>query len=71
MVRSPFFIFGVSLSRTLNPRPLVPKPSAPSLPGSRLATLLFSFGVFTLLYLGFVMQRYAIGEGRRREVGDA
>jgi len=25
-----------------------------------LATLLFSFGVFTLLYVGFVMQRYGL-----------
>jgi len=32
-----------------------------------LATLLWSFGVFTLLYVGFVMQRYALGEG----AGDA
>ena len=25
-----------------------------------LVTLLFSFGVFTLLYVGFVVQRYAL-----------
>ena len=25
-----------------------------------LVTLLFSFGVFTLLYVGFVIQRYAL-----------
>jgi hypothetical protein len=25
-----------------------------------LVTLLFSFGVFTILYIGFVMQTYAI-----------
>jgi len=53
----------VYLFRTLHPQPIVLKPSAPSLPGSMLATLLFSFVVFTLLYVGFVMQRYAIGEG--------
>ncbi len=71
LVLLPFIHLSVYLFRTLHPQPIVLKPSAPSLPGSMLATLLFSFGVFTLLYLGFVMQRYAIGEGRRREVGDA
>jgi hypothetical protein len=43
--------------------PIVLKPSAPSLPPEMLVTLLLSFGVFTLLYVGFVMQRYALGEG--------
>ncbi len=51
-----------SADRTLHPQPIVLKPSAPSLPGVMLVTLLYSFGVFTLLYIGFVMQRYAIGE---------
>ena len=64
LVLLPFIHLSVYLFRTLHPQPIVLKPSAPSLPGSMLATLLFSFGVFTLLYLGFVMQRYAIGEGR-------
>jgi hypothetical protein len=36
------------------------KPSAPALPGVMLVTLLFSFGVFTILYIGFVMQTYAL-----------
>jgi len=51
-----------------------------------LTTLLFSFGVFTLLYIGFVMQRYglsllreelaaeeraaAVARGRGRRGGD-
>ena len=60
-------VFGlISLAgewRTLHPQPIVLKPSAPSLPPVMLLTLLLSFGVFTLLYVGFVMQRYAIGEG--------
>ena len=38
------------------------KPSAPSVPPEMLITLLSSFAVFTLLYVGFVTQRYAIGE---------
>ena len=63
LVLLPFIHLSVYLFRTLHPQPIVLKPSAPSLPGSMLATLLFSFVVFTLLYLGFVMQRYAIGEG--------
>jgi len=46
--------------RTLHPMPIVLKPSEPSLPGSMLATLLFSVSVFTLLYVGFVTQRYAL-----------
>jgi len=59
--------------RTLHPTPIVLKPSPPSLPGSMLVTLLLSFGVFTLLYIGFVMQRYAVSLLREepREPGDA
>lgn len=67
MVLVPFIHLSVYLFRTLHPQPIVLKPSAPSLPGSMLVTLLFSFGTFTLLYLGFVMQRYAMGE--RTHVG--
>ena len=58
----PFIHLSVYLFRTLHPQPIVLKPSAPSLPGVMLVTLLYSFGVFTLLYIGFVMQRYAVGE---------
>jgi hypothetical protein len=36
------------------------KASSPSLPGVMLVTLLTSIGVFSALYIGFVMQRYAI-----------
>jgi heme exporter protein C len=62
LVLLPFIHLSVYLFRTLHPMPIVLKPSKPSLPGSMLATLLLSFGVFTLLYVGFVMQRYAIGD---------
>jgi heme exporter protein C len=58
----PFIHLSVYLFRTLHPQPIVLKPSAPSLPGMMLVTLLYSFGVFTLLYVGFVTQRYAVGE---------
>ncbi|MFN2571562.1 MAG: cytochrome c biogenesis protein CcsA [Gemmatimonadales bacterium] len=55
----PFIHFSVYLFRTLHPMPIVLKPSAPSLPASMLTTWLFSLAVFSLLYVGFVMQRYA------------
>jgi heme exporter protein C len=56
----PFIHFSVLMFRTLHPQPIVLKPSAPSLPGVMLVTLLLSFGVFTILYIGFVMQTYAL-----------
>ncbi|HKV70846.1 MAG TPA: cytochrome c biogenesis protein CcsA [Gemmatimonadales bacterium] len=59
----PFIHLTVYLFRTLHPQPIVLKPSAPSLPGDMLATLLFSFLTFTVLYVGFVTQRYAMGAG--------
>ena len=56
----PFIHFSVYMFRTLHPMPIILKPSTPSLPGSMLATWLLSLGVFTLLYVGFVVQRYAL-----------
>jgi heme exporter protein C len=61
LVLVPFIHLTVYLFRTLHPAPIVLKPSAPSLPGVMLVTLLSSVGVFTLLYVGFMMQRYALG----------
>jgi heme exporter protein C len=61
LVLLPFIHLSVYLFRTLHPQPIVLKPSAPSLPGTMLMTLLMSVGVFTLLYIGFVTQRYALG----------
>src|SRR5947208_10549827 len=60
LVLVPFIHLSTVMFRTLHPAPIVLKPSQPSLPGSMLITLLFSFGVFTLLYIGFVMQRYGL-----------
>jgi heme exporter protein C len=60
LVLLPFIHLSVYLFRTLHPMPIVLKPSAPSLPGTMLVTLLTSFLVFTVLYIGFVTQRYAI-----------
>lgn len=61
LILVPFIHMSVYLFRTLHPMPVVLKPGAPSLPGVMLATLLFSFGVFTLLYIGLFAQRYALG----------
>ena len=44
----PFIHLSVYLFRTLHPMPIVLKPSAPSLPGAMLTTLLMSFLSFTL-----------------------
>lgn len=60
LVLLPFIHLSVYLFRTLHPQPIILKPSAPSLPGSMLLTFFLSMGVFTLLYIGFVTQRYAI-----------
>jgi heme exporter protein C len=60
LVLLPFIHLSVYLFRTLHPQPIVLKPSAPSLPGPMLLTLLSSVAVFTMLYVGFVMQRYGI-----------
>lgn len=56
----PFVHLSVYLFRTLHPDPVLLKPSAPSMPGVMLRTLLVSIGVFTVLYLGFVITRYGI-----------
>ncbi|HET7038294.1 MAG TPA: cytochrome c biogenesis protein CcsA [Gemmatimonadales bacterium] len=74
LVLVPFIHLTVYLFRTLHPRPILLKPSAPSLPGVMLVTLMTSLGVFTLLYIGFLMQRYAVGllrELREEELAGA
>jgi len=60
LVLVPFIHMTVYLFRTLHPEPIVMKPSTPSLPGVMLTTLLSSMLVFTVLYIGFLMQRYAL-----------
>jgi heme exporter protein C len=59
-----FIHLSVYLFPTLHPQPIVLKPGKPSLPWEMLLTLLLSFGVFVILYVGFVMQRYAIAQRR-------
>jgi heme exporter protein C len=59
-----FVHMSVYLFPTLHPQPIVIRPGKPALPPEMLITLLVSFGVFLILYAGFVMQRYAIAEQR-------
>ena len=59
-----FVHMSVYLFPTLHPQPIVIRPGKPALPPAMLVTLLMSFGVFLILYAGFVMQRYAIAEQR-------
>jgi len=72
MCEVPFIHLSVYMFPTLHPMPIVLKPSAPSLPGTMLLTWLLSLGVFTLLYVGFVVQRYALSYLREQleAVGD-
>jgi len=60
MALVPFIHLSVYFFPTLHPQPIILKPSAPSLPSSMLVTGLYSVGVFGLLYVGFVTQRYAL-----------
>jgi len=60
LVLVPFIHLSVYLWRGLHPKPVVLKPSAPSLPPEMLRTLMIGFGAFFVLYLGFVILRYGI-----------
>lgn len=60
MCEVPFIHLSVYMFPTLHPMPIVLQPGRPKLPGAMLETWLFSLGVFTLLYVGFVVQRYAV-----------
>jgi len=56
----PFIHMTVYWFRTLHPSPVLLKPEAPSMPGVMLVTLLSAIGVVAVLYVGFLMQRYAV-----------
>jgi heme exporter protein C len=51
----------------LHPQPVVAKPEGPTLDGDMLTLLLTSLGVFTMLFLGLLLLRYAL-ETVRAEV---
>jgi heme exporter protein C len=68
----PFIHLSVYLFRTMHPRPIVLKPSAPSLPPEMLTTLLVCFAAFTLLFVALVRARYRLAvlrEGAALEAG--
>ena len=60
LVLVPFIHLSVYLFRTLHPRPVLLKPSAPSMPPEMLRALLSGMAAFTLLYIGFVVLRYGL-----------
>ena len=60
----PFIHLSVYLFATMHPKPIVGKPSAPSLPNEMLITLMFSLFAFTLLYFAFVRSRYRFAAER-------
>src|SRR3954465_14992633 len=60
----PFIHLSVYLFATMHPRPIVGKPSAPSLPSEMLLTLVVSLVSFTLLYFVFLRSRYALATER-------
>lgn len=63
----PFIHLSVYFFPTLHPQPIILKPSTPSLPSSMLVTWLYAVAAFTLLYVGFVMQRYALSLAREAQ----
>ena len=56
----PFIHLSVYMFRTLHPRPIVLKPSAPSLPNDMLVTLLMGFATMLLLYVALTRARYRL-----------
>jgi heme exporter protein C len=56
----PFIHLSVYMFRTLHPRPIILKPSAPSLPNDMLVTLLMGFATMLLLYVALVRARYRL-----------
>jgi len=63
----PFIHLSVLWFRSLHPQPVVVKPEGPSLPGEMLTLLLVSLGVFTVIFFGLFLIRYAL-EGLRGEL---
>lgn len=67
MCEVPFIHLSVYMFPTLHPMPIILQPGRPKLPGSMLATWLFALGVLTLIYIGFVVQRYALSSVREQQ----
>ena len=62
----PFIHLSVIWFRSLHPQPVVVKPEGPTLPGDMLTTLMTGLAVFTVLFTGLFLFRYAL-EGLRAE----
>ena len=63
----PFIHLSVVWFRSLHPEPVVMKPDGPSLPGDMLTLLMTSLAVFTTLFFGLFLLRYAL-EGVRAQL---
>ncbi len=61
LVLVPFNHMTVYLFPSQHPIPITMKPDKPSLPPEMLVTFLAGFLIFTMLYVGMLMQRYGIG----------
>lgn len=64
LVLVPFNHLTVYLFPSLHPEPIALRAGKPALPPEMLRTFLAAFAVFTVIYLGLVMQRYGIGVRR-------
>jgi heme exporter protein C len=65
----PFIHLSVYLFRTLHPKPVFLKPSAPSMPPEMLFTLLLGFGVIGLLFVALLRARWRLAEARAALAG--
>jgi heme exporter protein C len=63
----PFIHLSVVWFRSLHPEPVVVRPGRPNLPTDMLTLLLTSLAVFTVLFFGLFMLRYAL-EGIRHDL---
>ncbi|HET9134675.1 MAG TPA: cytochrome c biogenesis protein CcsA [Gemmatimonadales bacterium] len=72
LVLVPFNHLTVYLFASQHPEPVFGKPEAPSAPWVMTRTFITGFFTFTVIYLGFVTQRYGIGlRALDRELTDA
>jgi heme exporter protein C len=60
----PFIHLSVYLFRTLHPQPILIKPSAPSMPGDMVETMMISLGAFVLLFAWLLHERYLLAVER-------
>ena len=65
----PFIHLSVYFFRTLHPKPVLLKPSAPSMPREMLITMLASLCAFSLLYAWFLSERYKLAVERDAALG--